>query len=113
MSEPSATPSADVLIARPPARVLFVSKPIAPPWHDGSKNLVRDVAAHLERAEPTVLSTPGAPSVGPRVTMEPIYAESGRFAPALSANARVMRRLLRGDPHDIWHFVFAPNFASS
>jgi glycosyltransferase involved in cell wall biosynthesis len=94
-------------------RVLFVSKPIAPPWHDGSKNLVRDVAAHLTRARPTVLSTPGAPSVGARVTMEPVYAESGRFAPALAANARVLLRLLRGDPHDIWHFVFAPNVASS
>ena len=27
--------------------VLLVSKPIAPPWHDSSKNLVRDLASHL------------------------------------------------------------------
>ncbi|MEO6419524.1 MAG: glycosyltransferase family 4 protein [Polyangiaceae bacterium] len=95
------------------ARVLFISKPIAPPWHDGSKNLVRDVTAHLTRAEPTVLTTPGAPPIGPRVKMEPIYRDSGGFAPGLLANARVMERLLKGDPHDIWNFFFAPNMASS
>jgi glycosyltransferase involved in cell wall biosynthesis len=94
-------------------RVLFVSKPIAPPWNDGSKNLVRDIASHLVRARPTVLTTPGAPSVGERVTQEPIYREGGGFAPGLVANARVLARLLRGDAMDAWHFVFAPNRASS
>jgi phosphatidylinositol alpha-1,6-mannosyltransferase len=98
---------------RVPPRVLFVSKPIAPPWHDGSKNLVRDIASHLGRAEPTVLSTPDAPALGRRVRMEPVYRDPGRFAPALLANARVVRRLLVGDPHDVWHFVFAPNPVSS
>jgi phosphatidylinositol alpha-1,6-mannosyltransferase len=93
--------------------VLFVSKPIAPPWNDGSKNLVRDVARNLVRARPTVLTTEGAPSLGETVAMEPIYATAGRFAPGLAQNARVVRRLLGGDAHDVWHFVFAPNPASS
>lgn len=90
-----------------------MSKPIVPPWHDGSKNLVRDIATHLTRAKPTVLTTPGAVSLGERVQSEPVYRDAGRFSPAAFANARVMRRLLTGDPHDIWHFVFAPNPASS
>jgi glycosyltransferase involved in cell wall biosynthesis len=94
-------------------RVLFVSKPIAPPWNDGSKNLVRDVASHLERARPTVMTIPGATSIGARVTMEPVYRDPGRFAPALLANARVLARLTTGDAHDVWQFVFAPNATSS
>lgn len=94
-------------------RVLFVSKPIAPPWNDGSKNLVRDVAAHLKNARATVMATPGAPPIGPRVTIEHVYRDPGRFASAIAANARVVRRLATGDPHDIWHFVFAPNPVSS
>ena len=94
-------------------RVLFVSKPIAPPWNDGSKNLVRDVARHLTRARPTVMTLDGAPSLGGNVTMENIYTSPGRFAPGLAQNARVVRRLLSGDAHDLWHFVFAPNPASS
>src|SRR5690242_4322476 len=59
------------------------------------------------------MSLPGAPPLAPNVVSEPIYRSSGRFAPALTANARVVRRLLLGDPHDIWHFVFAPNLVSS
>ncbi len=94
-------------------RVLFVSKPIVPPWHDGSKNLVRDVARNLRRARPTVMTTRGAPPVGERVTCDPVYEGAGRFAPGLVANARVVTRLMTGDPHDLWHFVFAPNPASS
>jgi glycosyltransferase involved in cell wall biosynthesis len=94
-------------------RVLFVSKPIVPPWHDGSKNLVRDIATHLTRARPTVLTTPHSVPVGEGVAEEPVYRAAGTFAPALSANLRVLLRLLNGDPHDIWHFVFAPSAASS
>lgn len=94
-------------------RVLFVSKPIAPPWNDGSKNLVRDVASRLERARPTVMTTPGGPVIGPRVISEELYRDAGRFAPAMTANARVALRLATGDPHDVWHFVFAPNPLSS
>jgi phosphatidylinositol alpha-1,6-mannosyltransferase len=45
--------------------------------------------------------------------MDPIYTSAGRFAPALAQNARVVRRLVTGDPQDVWHFVFAPNPASS
>jgi glycosyltransferase involved in cell wall biosynthesis len=94
-------------------RVLFVSKPVVPPWHDGSKNLVRDLAMHLERAVPTVLVGPGAVPLGPRVHMDVVYRDAGRFAPGVAANARVLARLLGGDPEDAWHFVFAPNPASS
>jgi glycosyltransferase involved in cell wall biosynthesis len=94
-------------------RVLFVSKPMVPPWHDGSKNLVRDIAANLARARPTVMSVEGAPSLGPRVVMEPVYRDAGRFAPGLFANARVVSRLLRGDTLDLWAFCFAPNPMSS
>ena len=94
-------------------RVLFVSKPIGPPWNDGSKNLVRDVARHLKRARPTVMTVRDAPPVGEGVTCDAVYESAGRFAPGLVANARVVARLMTGDPHDAWHFVFAPNPASS
>lgn len=95
--------------------VLFVSKPIVPPWNDGSKNLVRDVASNLRRARPTVMTTADAPrdALGPRVDVEGVYRDAGRFAPSVTANARVALRLLTGSAHDVWHFVFAPNPVSS
>ncbi|MET0792326.1 MAG: hypothetical protein ABW061_12460, partial [Polyangiaceae bacterium] len=74
-------------------RVLFVSKPIAPPFHDGSKCLVRDVATHLTRASATVLSTPGAPPLAAfpgflTVDTAEAYGAPGGFTPAFSANLR-------------------------
>jgi phosphatidylinositol alpha-1,6-mannosyltransferase len=93
-------------------RVLFVSKPVVPPWNDGSKNLVRDVASHLVRARATVLVTRGAPPMA-HVDTDAIYRDAGRFSPALASNARVFARLLRDRGHDAWHFFFAPNPASS
>jgi glycosyltransferase involved in cell wall biosynthesis len=92
-------------------RVLFVSKPIVPPFDDGSKCLVRDVARALKVAEPTVMVSPGAPGLGPRVRRENVYGTAGRFAPSPATLA--FNRIMFGDPLDLWHFVFAPNTASS
>jgi len=92
------------------ASVLLVSKPIVPPWHDSSKNLVRDLATHMQRHTPWVLSQPGAVLELPRARVEPLYPQrAAGFAPALADNARVLGRLLVGRRADLWHFFFAPN----
>jgi glycosyltransferase involved in cell wall biosynthesis len=92
------------------ARILMVSKPICPPWNDSSKNLVRDLATHLKRHAPAVLSKRSATSALPGVDVEAVYPEYVRpFAPALWDNLRVFRRLLTGRRVDLWHFFFAPN----
>ncbi|HEY1957561.1 MAG TPA: glycosyltransferase family 4 protein [Polyangiaceae bacterium] len=92
-------------------RVLFVSKPIVPPFDDGSKCLVRDVASALRVAEPVVMVSPGGPGIGPRVRRENVYGPASRFSPSPSTLA--FNRLLFGDPLDVWNFVFAPNATSS
>jgi len=92
------------------ARVLFVSKPVAPPWNDSSKNLVRDVVSHMTRHQPVVLGPVGADTRLGRATVDAIYpAARGGFAPGLIDNGRVLSRLLLGAKHDLWHFFFAPN----
>jgi hypothetical protein len=101
-----------------PPSVLFVSKPIAPPFHDGSKCLVRDVARHLTRIDPIVMSAPGAPPVvaaeGARaVRSVAAYGAPGGFTPAISANLRAAAWLLLGSRASVWHFVFAPNTRTS
>jgi phosphatidylinositol alpha-1,6-mannosyltransferase len=87
--------------------VLFVSKPVAPPWNDSNKNLVRDLSRALTRYRARVLVPVGAPLDG--VECEALYAEPGRYAPSRAANARVLARLLAGPRADLWHFFFAPN----
>jgi phosphatidylinositol alpha-1,6-mannosyltransferase len=103
------------------ARILMVSKPVAPPWHDSSKNLVRDVAGHLSRHAPVLMTrqdataalraTPGLE----RAALRFVYADAGAgaFAPALADQARVLASLLMGPREHIWHFFFAPNPRSS
>ena len=91
-------------------RILLVSKPVAPPWNDSSKNLVRDLALGMERHEPVVLSRRGGGLVLGRGEAEALYpARAGGFSPALADNARVLARLLAGRRADAWHFFFAPN----
>lgn len=101
-----------------PPSVLFVSKPIAPPFHDGSKCLVRDVAQHLTRVDPIVMSTPGAAplraAAGARaVRSVAAYGAPGGFTPAFSANLRAAAWLLARSRASVWHFVFAPNARTS
>lgn len=92
--------------------VLFVSKAITPPFHDGTKCLVRDLAQHLTRFEPRVMSSPGAPPLS-GVTSLPVYGDAGGFSPGLLQNARAASYLVLRAQADLWHFVFAPNPASS
>ena len=98
-------------------RVLFVSKPIAPPFHDGTKCLVRDVSLNLERVKPVVLTSTSArrePPLDPaRVEQIPLYADSGSFTPAFRQNLRAAAWVLTRSRADVWHFVFAPNRRSS
>lgn len=68
------------------AEVLFVSKPVVPPWNDSSKNLVRDVAGHLHRHSPVLMQR---------------------------SHLGVFGHLLLGSSSDLWHFFFAPNPRSS
>jgi glycosyltransferase involved in cell wall biosynthesis len=94
-------------------RVLFVSKPVVAPFHDGTKCLVRDVAAHLERVTPLVMATPGAAPIAPHVEMLSVYRQPGKFTPSLAENVRAAAYLAARARADVWHFVFAPNPKSS
>jgi len=97
------------------AAILMVSKPVAPPWNDSSKNLVRDIAGHLQRHSPVLMGRPGqaCPIDGGRV--ETVYgaASAASFTPSVRDNLGVLRHLLLGRSADLWHFFFAPNPKSS
>lgn len=97
------------------AEVLFVSKPVAPPWNDSSKNLVRDIAGNLTRYSPVLMGRSGEPTPIDRGRVEAVYGagSDGGFSPSLKDNLGVFRRLLLGGSVDLWHFFFAPNPKSS
>src|SRR5690606_28668532 len=104
---------------RMPARLLFVSKPIGPPYQDGTKCLVRDIALYLREVTPVVMTSRGMAAFenslisAEHVVSWPIYADPGKFQPGLGQNLRAVWSLLSGADADLWHFVFAPNMKSS
>lgn len=96
----------------PAVRVLFISKPIVAPFHDGAKCLVRDIALSVTRVDPVLLSSREAPPIGESrrpPELVPLYAGAGSFAPALADNLRAAAWVLLRSRADVWHFVFAPN----
>ncbi len=79
---------------------------------------MRDVARHLTRVDPIVLSSPGAAALqaadGARaVRSVAAYGTPGGFTPAFSANLRAAAWVLLGSRASVWHFVFAPNARTS
>lgn len=95
------------------ADILFVSKPVEPPWNDSSKNLVRDLASNLARHVPVVMGRKGAPAALPKGRATGVYppAGEGSFAPSVFDNARVLARLAVA-PEALHHYFFAPNARS-
>lgn len=95
-----------------PPEILFVTKPIAPPWNDGTKNLVRDLAEALARdgrVRPLVCGRAGlAPVVRGARTLPVFPAIGSRHALGPLDAARLLRTLVLGSPPSIAHFVAAP-----
>ena len=89
--------------------VLMVSKPVAPPWTDSSKNLVRDLAQAGRELRYRVLTPRGYALEGSRVVSEPIYRNLGGYTPPVWQNLSALRRLVRRDDSALAHFFFAPN----
>jgi glycosyltransferase involved in cell wall biosynthesis len=90
------------------AEILLVSKPLGPPWNDGAKNLVRDLAEASHRYRFRCLVPKGVPAPGGHIA-EPIYSGGGQYAPSLLQNLRVLARLAKPDDVSLYHFFFAPN----
>lgn len=93
--------------------ILFISKPLVPPWTDSGKNLARDIAAAGDRYQYHVLGTPGAAPPGPNAVVEPVYSQSGVYAAGIRQNIPVFKRLLKPDGLPLYHFFFAPNKRTS
>jgi glycosyltransferase involved in cell wall biosynthesis len=94
------------------AQVLFVSKPVAPPFRDGTKCLVRDVATRLRHVTPVIMSTPEAPPLA-GVNLARVYRGPGRFSPEFTQNLRGAAWVLARARAELLHFVFAPNARTS
>jgi len=91
--------------------VLLVTKPVAPPWNDGTLNLTRcllqgdDVGCRFRVPVPA-----GAQTLGiPHAIEEAIYPEAGAHGTTGRNNLAMLGRLLRPARAQAMHFLFAPS----
>lgn len=93
--------------------ILMISKPIAPPWNDSAKNIVRDQVRWGSRYAYRIMTTRDAPPVAGAAIPEPIYRTEGKLTGGIRQNARVMLRGLRPGAVRLYHYFFAPNRVTS
>lgn len=98
-------------------RVLVVSKPLSPPFNDGSKNVARDVLLGLRALDlgagdaaldVSYFVDSGAKDAGLGGSPIPLHVATG-----LRMRALMFQHLIADRSHDLWHFYFAPNAMSS
>jgi glycosyltransferase involved in cell wall biosynthesis len=90
------------------SRVLFISKPIAPPFTDGTRNLVRDLARALGPEVAEVLSSRGTSLPGIRARA--LYAANGPTHTLGRADAlRLLAHLSLAPLPPLLHWFFTPS----
>ncbi len=92
--------------------VLFVSKPLAPPWDDSGKALPYLLARHLQGVRVAIL-TPRGHTLGLAGVAEyALYRRASSFTVPWSDKARVFAWLARANLPPLVHFFFSPNRAT-
>jgi len=90
-------------------KILFVTRPIAPPWNEGSKNTVVELAKGMKGHEVHLLTEKGFKFGGKHIVSEPIFSESGLVSGrSFKQKLKLMLRILKRDDIDIYHFFFKP-----
>lgn len=92
-------------------RILFVTRPIVPPWNEGSKNLTLNLASSLKRHTAHLLTTRvNSSHLLPHVKWHGIYRHNDL---TLSQKFLLLKYLMFKPPVDIFHFFFVPTKLSS
>ena len=89
--------------------ILFVSKPLSPPWDDSGKLLPFLIARHLDAVRPIVLVPRGHPLVWSGGACEEVYGRASSFRVPRLDKARLLWRLLARPTPSMVHFFFSPN----
>ncbi len=97
-------------MSAPTPTVLLVTKPIAPPWSDGTRNLVYALLAHKERSVQMRVPVPkGQPALPfANLVEEAIYPDLGGHGTGGRNNRAMLKRLASRARADAMHFLFAP-----
>jgi glycosyltransferase involved in cell wall biosynthesis len=93
--------------------ILFVTRPILPPWNEGSKNLAWQIARRLRRHRPHLMTVKGHSLAEPsaHIVWEPAYTD---ITLSTQQKTHLFLYLLgRKANVDLYHFFFVPTPATS
>lgn len=93
--------------------VLFVSKPLAPPWDDSGKVLPYLIAREIRDVSVAVMTPKGQPLAVPGVISEEIYRQPWSFTVPMRDKLSMFFRLLTRSLPPVVHFFFSPNGPTS
>ena len=95
-------------------RVQLISKPVAPPWNDATKVLVRGLLSGGTACDYRFFGTPASRQLERQNVVCDVIASVDRFQPSLTDHARTLARIVRTAPRvDVYHCLFTPNRRTS
>lgn len=92
-------------------KILFITRPITPPWDEASKNFAFDLAKKVPEFEITILTCGFIPNLPQNVKQKPIYT-SGKLSYLQKIRLIKHLRKMKND-FDIFHFIFTPTKLNS
>lgn len=88
-------------------KILLITRPIAPPWDEASKNFAFYLAKNLDMFEMYLLTNGLIPDLPPHIRQKPLYT-SNNLSYFQKIRLLKLRKLLRED-FDILHYMLTPN----
>ena len=89
-------------------KVLFITRPISPPWDEASKNFAFFLAKNLaDKLDFTLLTKGHVEELPEKVTQLPIYT-SNEMSMSLWQKAKILKVAKKRDEFDLIHFMLTP-----
>ncbi len=92
-------------------KILFVTRPLTPPWDEASKNFAHDLAAKVSGHDITILTEKRITDVSSRVTQKSIYS-SAHFS-AWQKIRLVIWLAFNARHYDVIHLLFTPTLLNA
>jgi len=89
-----------------PKDILYVTRPLCPPWDEGSKNFAYNLAKHVQDSNIHIMTCGQLPGMPKTVTQHPIYSKSPfTFSQKLRS---LHYQKYHTHEHDVAHYFFTP-----
>ncbi|MEN8252468.1 MAG: glycosyltransferase family 4 protein [Patescibacteria group bacterium] len=89
-------------------KILFVTRPLSPPWDEASKNFAYDLTKNMHDNTVTILTSEPDDNLPNNIHTEMIHMKShGDFTTGEKIRSLLFQMVKRND-FDIYHFIFTP-----